>query len=102
MNMIQTVYVGAETEFCWSSVGHIQAEAGDAHKIKKHVVCSYTTSTEYYSLWQETQSRFFGGFFFLQQSLSTYKFMQIYVWKATHKTPIPVHDPMLFSPLQII
>lgn len=44
----------------------------------------------------------FWGFFFLQQSLSTYKFMQIYVWKATHKTPIPVHDPMLFSPLQII
>lgn len=64
MNMIQTVYVRAETKFCWSSGGHVQAEAGDAHKIKKHVVCSYTSSTESYSLWQETQSRVFFCFFF--------------------------------------
>lgn len=41
------------TELSWSSVRQIQAEATDSHKIKKHVVCSYTTSTEYYSLWQE-------------------------------------------------
>ena len=30
-----------------------------------------------------------------QRRFSTYKFMQIYVWK-THKTSIPTHDPMLF------
>ncbi len=50
MNMIQAVYVRAESSLADPQSGNIQAEASDSNKIKKHVVCSYTTSTEYYSL----------------------------------------------------
>lgn len=76
------------TEFSWSSVRQIQAEATDSHKIKKHVVCSYTTSTEYYSLWQEKHWASFHNRALAHTSSC----------KAPHKTSIPMRDPMLFFP----